>query len=255
MKKRVLFLFKNTTEVTEVIKFSKYLKDKYSNLEMNAMYVRDIIKYDIQPTSIEGVGIQGTMNILLKEYRELENRNYEFIEKNINHIFEKVYSKDGETVEIALEEMKAYDLIIVVKNKDKISSTLKDLLRYHYKPMIILSITDEKYEYNIDDVLMLDNGDYRANKTIYSFINFFEEKKFNVLRVNVEEKDRLKERFLDLCNIENIVGDEEKIILERINNHGIVLMGDLQFPVFIEKITGNIGIKIIENSISPIYIG
>lgn len=255
MKKRVLFLFKNTTEITELIKFAKYLKSKYTDIEMNALYVRDIIKYDIYPTTIEGVGIQGTMNILVKEYRDLEKKNYEYIEKSINHIFEKVYSKDGETVEIALEEMKAYDMLVIVKNQDKISSTLKDLLRYHYKPMIILAKTNEEYEYNLDEIVMLDDGNYRANKSIYSFVNFFGEKKFNVLRVNVDENDRLKEKFSDLCIIDDRIGDKEKIILEEIMKYKIIIIGDLQFPVFIEKLTGNIGIKIIENSISPIYIG
>lgn len=252
--KKVLFLVKNIDEINEVIKFSKVFKEKYNYVELDVLYVRDVMKYDLFPSTIEGVGVQGTMNILLQEYKAMENKNFNQLELEMKDKFNCIYSKEGETVEIALEEMKAYDLLVIVKN-EILSNTLKDLLRYHYKPLLILAKTDDEYKYDLSNVLMLNDGQTRANKSLYLYYLNFMEQPVNVLRVNVEEQDRLFERYGKNCNLIDKIGDKNSIILEEIQKYGLIIMGDLQFSVFIEKLAGNIGIKVIQKAKCPIFIG
>lgn len=249
MKKRALFLFKNADEIEEINKFSKILKDL--DIEIYGLYVKDTTKYDLSPTTVEGVGVQATVNLLLKEYEKIENSNMKRIKESMPNNFDYVYSLEGETLEILLEEMKAFDLVVIVR-QDPISNTLKELLKYHYKPLIILNKSDR--EYSLDKILMLNDGLYKSNKSLFNFFNFFN-KKVDVLRVNVEDKDRLKERFEDHVNIFDKTGDKKEIILNTIKEYDFLIMGDLDYSILFERIAGNIGIKIIENSKVPIFLG
>lgn len=252
--KKVLFLVKNIDEINEAIKFVEVLQKKFSYMESHVLYIRDVMKYDMMSTNIEGISVQGTINVLLKEYSELEKENFNLLEQKMKNKFQKIYSLEGDSVEIVLEELKSYDLLVVVKSKE-LSSTMKELLRYHYKPMIILSKTNEEYIYNIDKILMLNDGGYKANKSVFSYFNLFKEENIDILRVNVEEDEKLIARFGKICNVINKTGDKNSIILDMIKDYGFIIMGDLQFSVFFEKIAGNVGIKVIENSLSPIFIG
>lgn len=254
MDKRVLFLFKDPSEIDEAIKFSKLLKKEFKDLNLHAIYIQDITKYDLFSTNIEGVGVQGAVNLLINEYKALENKTFNDIKKELEGQFLNVESKKGETLEIILEEMKAYDLVVLVKS-DPISNTLKNLLKYHYKPLIILSKTNPDYEYNMDKILMLNDGGFKANKSIYSFFSTFKGKNVDTLRVNVEESDRLYERFGKAINVMDVSGNKNEIILSKIKEYNFIIMGDLNYSVFVEKLAGNTGIRVIENSKVPIYIG
>ena len=115
----------------------------------------------------------------------------------MNSEFSRVYAKDGETIETALNELKKYDMIVAVKN-EKISPYLKELLRSNFKPLIILPNIKE---FNFNKLLLLDDGAYNANKTLYTFFYMFGEQKVDVLKVNVDTEDELKERFGENYNI------------------------------------------------------
>ena len=134
-----------------------------------------------------------------------------------------VVNEEGETVEVCLDKMKAYDLLIILKGEN-IGPYLKELLRVHYKPMIIVS---ESESYSFEKALALDDGGYKANRTLFNYFNIFGETKVDVLRVNVDEKDELKERFKENYNLIDKEGDPLKIILSEVENHDIVLMGTL----------------------------
>lgn len=64
--------------------------------------------------------------------------------------------------------------------------------------MIVFS---EKEEYKFDKVLLLDDGGYKANRSLFEFFNIFGEQKVDVLRVNVDDKDLTGERFKENYNL------------------------------------------------------
>ena len=251
LSKKALFLITAENEVEALVEFAKVFKKKYG-IEAEGLYVKDILKYEIFPIAVEGIGINVGANYAFKEYKELEEKTFRHIRELTAPDFSNVYSREGETVEIALEELKKYDMLVVVKN-DKVTSILKDIMRSVYKPLIILP---NQLEFKLDNLLLLDDGAYNANKTLFTFFHMFGEQKIDVLRVNVEEDDEnsLAQRFGENYNLIHKKGDTFKTIMNESQNYDLVLMGDLRYTVMVERITGKLGVRILENIKKPIFI-
>ena len=250
--KRALFLVSAENEVEPLVEFAKVFKKRY-NVKVDAVYVKDILKYDVFPVTVEGIGINLGTNCAYKEFRNIENKTFEKIKGRLEEEFSKVYTKEGESAEVALEELKKYDLIVTVKN-EKISPYMKELLRSIYKPLIVLP---NRKNFKIENLLLLDDGAYNANKTLFTFFYMFDEQKVDVLRVNVEadeSNEKLSERFGDNYNLILKEGDTFKTIMEESKNYDLVLMGDLRYTVMVERITGKLGIRLLENLDVPIFI-
>ena len=250
--KRALFLVSAENEVEPLVEFAKVFKKRY-NVKVDAIYVKDILKYDVFPITVEGIGINLGTNFAYKEFRNIENKTFEKIKGRLEEEFSKVYTKEGESAEVALEELKKYDLMVTVKN-EKISPYMKELLRSIYKPLIVLP---NRKNFKIENLLLLDDGAYNANKTLFTFFYMFDEQKVNVLRVNVEadeSNEKLSERFGDNYNLILKEGDTFKTIMEESKNYDFVLMGDLRYTVMVERITGKLGIRLLENLDVPIFI-
>jgi hypothetical protein len=250
--KRALFLVSAENEVEPLVEFAKVFKKRY-NVKVDAVYVKDILKYDVFPVTVEGIGINLGTNFAYKEFRNIENKTFEKIKGRLEEEFSKVYTKEGESAEVALEELKKYDLMVTVKN-EKISPYMKELLRSIYKPLIVLP---NRKDFKIENLLLLDDGAYNANKTLFTFFYMFDEQKVNVLRVNVEadeSNEKLSERFGDNYNLILKEGDTFKTIMEESKNYDLVLMGDLRYTVMVERITGKLGIRLLENLDVPIFI-
>ena len=250
--KRALFLVSAENEVEPLVEFAKVFKKRY-NVKVDAIYVKDILKYDVFPITVEGIGINLGTNFAYKEFRNIENKTFEKIKGRLEEEFSKVYTKEGESAEVALEELKKYDLMVTVKN-EKISPYMKELLRSIYKPLIVLP---NRKDFKIENLLLLDDGAYNANKTLFTFFYMFDEQKVNVLRVNVEadeSNEKLSERFGDNYNLILKEGDTFKTIMEESKNYDLVLMGDLRYTVMVERITGKLGIRLLENLDVPIFI-
>ena len=250
--KRTLFLVSAENEVEPLVEFAKVFKKRY-NVKVDAVYVKDILKYDVFPVTVEGIGINLGTNFAYKEFRNIENKTFEKIKGRLEEEFSKVYTKEGESAEVALEELKKYDLMVTVKN-EKISPYMKELLRSIYKPLIVLP---NRKNFKIENLLLLDDGAYNANKTLFTFFYMFDEQKVNVLRVNVEadeSNEKLSERFGDNYNLILKEGDTFKTIMEESKKYDFVLMGDLRYTVMVERITGKLGIRLLENLDVPIFI-
>lgn len=247
--KKALFLVSSENEIEPLLEFGKVFKKKY-NVEIDALYVKDILKYEIFPVTIEGIGLNIGANYAFKEYKELEEKSFKTVKEKMEWEFSEVYSKDGETVEVALDELKKYDLLVVVKN-EKVSPYLKELLRSSFKPLIILPNTET---FELDKIVLLDDGAYNANKTLFTFFYMFDEQKIDVLRVNVKSEDNLKEKFGDNYNLIEKTGDTFKTIMEESEKYDFILMGDLRYTVMVERITGKLGIRLLENLKKPIFI-
>lgn len=251
-KKRFLFLLTNEEEMEKASKFSEAVRKKLNDVDVIALYVKDVMKYEMFLNNMNGYGIQSPASMVVEEYREIETKVYEKIKKKAVEYFDKVYSKEGDTHEVLLEEMKAYDALVVVKSED-LTPAMKNLLRDHYKPLIILG---DKKEYSIDKILMLNDGGYKVNKSIFAFFHLFGEQNIDVLRVNINETNRLTERFGNVCNVIDETGDDVySTIMEYVPKYDMVIIGELRFTILFERLTGQTGIKIIENTDTTIFMG
>lgn len=251
MLRKALFMVGSENELKAIKEFSAVFTEKYKDFVLDALYVKDILKYEIFPSTIEGIGIDIGSTYIIEEWKELEENNFKMMKSQLADSFSNIFVEEGETVEVCLEKLKSYDLLILLKGEN-IGPYLKEILRVHYKPMILLP---ELESYNLDKVLLLDDGGYKANRTLFNYYNNFGESKVDVLRVNVDEKDELKERFGENYNLIDKEGDPLKIILSESGNYDMILMGTLKFAVMVEKITGKFGVRIIEKIKKPIFIG
>ena len=251
LQKKALFLVTAESEIHPLVSFAKVFKQKY-NVDVDVIYIKDILKYEVFPVSIEGMGLNIGANYAFKEYRELEEKTVKKLKDKITSDISNFYSKDGETAEIVLEELKKYDLLVLVKN-EKGTPVLKQILRSIFKPLIILPNIED---FRLDNLMLLDDGAYNANKTLFTFFHMFGEQKIDVLRVNVEEDDEnsLTERFGDNYNLIHKKGDTFKTIMNEAQNYDLVLMGDLRYTIMVERITGKLGVRILENLQKPIFI-
>ena len=251
LQKKALFLVTTENEVQPLINFAKIFKQKYS-VDVDVLYIKDVLKYEVFPVSIEGMGLNIGANYAFKEYRELEEKTVKKLKEKMTDDISNFYTKDGETSEIVLEELKKYDFFELVKN-EKVTSVLKEILRSIFKPLIILPNMEN---FKLDNLMLLDDGAYNANKTLFTFFHIFGEQKVDVLRVNVEEDDEnsLVERFGENYNLIHKKGDTFKTIMNETQNYDLVLMGDLRYTVMVERITGKLGVRILENLQKPIFI-
>lgn len=255
MLRKFLFVLTDEIELNELEKFAKALKEYYPNIEKNLLYVKDVMKYDIFPLTVQGMGISNATNLIIEDYLKLEEEKFNNLKNKLDQInsFKKVYSIEGELLEVVLEELKAYDALVVCKSgNDTITDDLNSLLKNHYKPLIILSKSDKEYKF--DKILMLNDGGYRVNASVYQYFNIFGDRDIDVLRVNVEDKNRLTERFGRACNIIDKSGDVVDIILKTIPNYDFALMGNLSYSLLFEKLTGQVGVKVLENTRIPIFM-
>ena len=251
LQKKALFLVTAESEIHPLVSFAKVFKQKY-NVDVDVIYIKDILKYEVFPVSIEGMGLNIGANYAFKEYRELEEKTVKKLKDKITSDISNFYSKDGETAEIVLEELKKYDLLVLVKN-EKVTPVLKEILRSIFKPLIILPNIED---FRLDNLMLLDDGAYNANKTLFTFFHIFGEQKVNVLRLNVEEDDEnsLAQRFGENYNLIHKTGETFKTIMNEAQKYDLVLMGDLRYTVMVERITGKLGIRILENLQKPIFI-
>lgn len=251
LQKKALFLVTAESEIQPLINFARVFKQKY-NADADVIYIKDILKYEVFPVSIEGMGLNIGANYAFKEYRELEEKTVKKLKEKMTDDISNFYTKDGETSEIVLEELKKYDLLVLVKN-EKVTPVLKEILRSIFKPLIILPNVKD---FKLDNLMLLDDGAYNANKTLFTFFHMFGEQKIDVLRVNVEEEDEnsLTERFGDNYNLIHKKGDTFKTIMNEAQNYDLVLMGDLRYTIMVERITGKLGVRILENLQKPIFI-
>ena len=252
LSKKILFLITAENEIKALTQFGKKFKEKY-DVQMDVIYVKDVLKYEVFPVAVEGIGVNVGMNYFVREYKEQEEKVFQKIKSQIDDSFGKVYAKEGETDEIALEELKKYDALVLVKN-EKVSPVLKELLRSNYKPLIILPNVEE---FEMENILLLDDGAYNANKTLFTFLYMFGEQKVNVLRVNSDlekEEDGLAQRFGENYNLIYKKGETFKTLLKETENYDFILMGDLRYTIMVEKITGKLGIRLLENVKKPVFI-
>lgn len=255
MLKRVLMLFGNEFNTKELLDTGKFLKDRYG-CEIKALYVKDIRKHEIIPPSVEGLVIDPSSRYIVEEWDRFENERIETLKKNLGDIPEEdLLIREGVTPDTALEELKAFDLLIIGKGS-RISADVKELLKYHYKPLIIVG---EK-PIHFDCVLLANDKSFRINKSFFRFMSIFEDvKEFGSVSVGLDdEKDNSISEYLKktdkVISEKECSGNEFEEIEREAENCGILIMGDLTHSYMIEKITGHAGVKLIENIKIPIFI-
>jgi len=255
MLRRVLILFGNELNTKQLLETGQALKNRY-NCEVKALYVKDVRKHEIIPPSVEGLVIDPSSRYIVEEWDRFENEQIEKLKENLKGFAtDDIIIREGVTPDTALEEMKAYDLLVVGKGT-RISADLKELLKYHYKPLLIIG--DKPI--NLNCVLLANDKSFRINKSFFRFMSIFTDvNEFGSISVGLhEEEDNSLKEYLKgtgkFITEKEVNGDEFEEIEKEAENCGTLIMGDLTHSYILEKITGHAGVKLIENIKIPIFI-
>lgn len=257
MLKRVLVYFKNETCSECILNFLKVFSEKYK-CEIDGIYIKDIRKYEIIPAASEGIFVDFSTNYILKEWENYEKKISEKVQEN----FKKVYPsndfiiEDGITPDIIREKMKGYDLLIMGIT-EKIDENLKSIMKTHYKPIFLIP---SKSEYKLENIIFADDNGENSNKSIFKFMNCFENiENYKFISVNIENKSENLKKYMEIAGKKvQIVykkGDETEIIIDESKDRDILIMGNLKHFFIYERLTGKVGLKLLQNSKIPIFIG
>ena len=68
LQKKALFLVTAENEIQPLVNFAQIFKKKY-DVDIDVIYIKDVLKYEVFPVSIEGMGLNVGANYAFKEYR------------------------------------------------------------------------------------------------------------------------------------------------------------------------------------------
>lgn len=257
MLKRVLVFFENENDSEYLLRYSQGFSKRFG-VELHGLYIKDLRKYEVVPPMVEGLVVDSASSYVMKEWEELEKNRLKGIKDKFRDVFStnRFFYEEGITSDILLEKMKSYDLLIVAKG-DILSSNIKTILKVHTKPVILVPNIEE---YKFDSVMFADDKGIRANESLFRFINLFDDiKEYTSLSLNLEEYNdfEMKEYAEAIgVNIDFIYenGDFDKVFRSELDKFHMLIMGNLRYNFMLEKITGKIGVKILEGIKLPIFI-
>lgn len=255
MLKRILIAFENLGESESLIRYSQIFQEKF-DVEVVGIYIKDIRKYEVVPPMAEGIIIDSSNGFAMKEWEAVEEKKAEEIKTKYRESYPsgKFIIEDGIGLEKISEKMRAFDMLIISKG-EYINSNLKTILKFHTKPIILVP---NKIFNKFEKPLFLDDNGIRANSSLMTFVNNFNEiYNFDSLTFGKEEPlDELLKEYLEIKNIQINRKFEEVIgnIKEYEEKYDMLIMGNLRYNFLVERLTGKFGVKILENSSIPIFI-
>lgn len=101
----------------------------------------------------------------------------------------------------------------------------------------------------------------RVNKSLFTFLKMFDElNNFTSVSINLGDKgDNGFSKYMEIVgktlNTLELKGNPLNIITEKSKKFDILIIGNIKHSMLLERFTGNIGLKLLENIDIPIYIG
>lgn len=255
--RRVLLLFTSEGNKDSLIKSAKFLKENYG-YEIRPVYVRDVQREEIIPTSVEGMVLDPGSGVMLTEWENLERDEVKHIQESLSQNgLENTLGKEiGFVSDVVKELLKEADVLILNKG-DFFSENLISILKNQYKPIIMVG----KNPLNFKTVAIATDDGTKINKSATNFCNLFENiETFTMISWNYKDEDNHLMRFLrekgKTITFENYQGDDGKeSFYNRLKNFDLVVIGNLSRSYLFEKITRRKGINIIENAEATLFIG
>lgn len=255
--KKVLLLFGSAGNREVLCDSAVYLRDNFS-FEIHPLYIKDIRREEVIPTSVEGVVLDPGNNVMVQEWETFENEEIKEI-RNIlfnKGINAKLSVEIGFIPDIVKEYMKISDLLLMSRT-EYVSENTISLLKNQYKPLIMVG----KNPLQLSKIGISTDDGVKINKSTTSFLNMFPQiESFTMLAWNYDSDENslleyLKDRDKE-ATFNNFQGDMGKVeFYERIKQLDLLIMGNLSRSYFFEKITRRKGLNILENAQTSIFIG
>ena len=255
--RKALLLFGNEIERENLVDSAVYLQNSLG-LKIYPLYIKDMSRDKIVAASTDGMMLGGRSPFIMQGWADVEKEEIEGLERDlkVKGIIEPLEVDIGLVNEIVTEKMKECDTLLIGKN-EVITERVVGILKGNYKSIILIG---EKPLASLEKVLIANDDGVKINRSCYQFTNLFTEvKKFDSFSINIDLEDNIlltylkdKEKIVDHRVVKTSNYDE---ILERIGQYDFFIMGNLSRSYFFEKIIGKNGIKLLEKSKAPIFIG
>lgn len=252
--KRLLIQFTTEIEIDHLIRCAKAIKREYPEVEVAGLYVKDLEKYSIPSIPLHGE----VLKTQLDQWKILEDKR----EKKIRETFKSLmpncafYSKSGNVTDVVLNELRLFDLLLLSK-PEKISIEIKELLRNHHKPILLVPPQDD---YFFDKILVADDQRLEVNKAFFNFINMFTKvDEFKAVTVNAKNKDVVDlNDYLSKIDKKMLYefkkGHIDEVITDYLKDYDLLIMGELKHSIAFERLVGRAGLKLLEKASKIIFI-
>lgn len=263
MQRNVLLILGNGYSRDNLIESAIYLRDNF-NFKIRPLHVRDVRKKEFIPTSMDGIMLEPMIVGVNDEWNRYEEKEIEKIKEQLSNkgIQADLEIKFGITSEIILEELKKSDMLLIEK-EEKFSEDLIAVLKRFFKPIIV--VRDKVLK--LDKVAISNDDGTKVNKSFQRFVNIFNHiKEITSLELldlkkknsKVENNENYLNEFIKSKNInlisEQISKDNYEKFLKISKEQDVLIMGNLNNSYMFEKITKKVGLKIMEEVETTLFI-
>lgn len=263
MERNVLLVLGNGYNRDNLIDSAVYLRDNFG-FSIRPLHVRDVRKKEFLPNAVDGIMLEPMIAGINEEWNRYEEHEIANIKEQLKErgVDAELEVKFGITPEIVIEELKKSDILLIEK-EDKFSEDLIAILKRFFKPIIV--VRDKVLK--LDKVAISNDDGTKVNKSFQRFINIFthvdEITSLELIDPQEEhEEDEIHENYLN----EYIKGKGIKLVSKQImransdeflkicKEEDILIMGNLSNSYIFEKITKKVGVKIMEDVETTLFI-
>lgn len=260
MEKNVLLVLGNGYNRENLIKSAIYLRDNFG-FRIRPIHVRDVRKKEFLPNAVNGIMLEPMIAGINKEWNAYEEKEIENIKQmlNDNGVIAELEIKYGITPEVVIEELKKSDILLIEK-EERFTEDLIVLMKRFFKPIIV--VRDKPLK--LDRVAIANDDGTKVNKSFQRFINIFTHvQKITSIELmdkfdDTEEKENYLNSFMMGKGIEvkskMLLKSDSEGFLQECKEEDILIMGNLSNSYLFEKITKKVGIKIMEEAETTLFI-
>ncbi len=263
MERNVLLVLGNGYNRENLIDSAIYLRDNFG-FSIRPLHVRDVRKKEFLPNAVDGIMLEPMIAGINEEWNRYEEHEIANIKQQLEErgVHAELEVKFGITPEIVIEELKKSDILLIEK-EDKFSEDLIVILKRFFKPIIV--VRDKVLK--LDKVAISNDDGTKVNKSFQRFINIFthvdEITSLELIDPQKHEDDEeVHENYLN----EFIKGKGIKVVSKQImkadsdeflkicKEEDVLIMGNLSNSYMFEKITKKIGVRIMEDVETTLFI-
>lgn len=264
MERNVLLVLGNGYNRENLIDSAIYLRDNFG-FSIRPLHVRDVRKKEFLPNAVDGIMLEPMIAGINEEWNRYEEHEIANIKQQLAErgVDAELEVKFGITPEIVIEELKKSDILLIEK-EEKFSEDLIVILKRFFKPIIV--VRDKVLK--LDKIAISNDDGTKVNKSFQRFINIFTHvTEVTSLEVkdpqkHYEDEDEEHENYLNefirgkgiKVTSKQFPKGESQEFLDICKDEDVLIMGNLSNSYIFEKITKKLGVKIMEDVETTLFI-
>ncbi len=282
MERNVLLVLGNGYNRKNLIDSAIYLRDNFGfrirpfhvrdvrkkednfGFRIRPFHVRDVRKKEFLPNAVDGIMLEPMLAGINKEWNAFEEKEIEKIKAELkeNGIDAELEVSFGITPEVVIQELKKSDMLLIEK-EERFTEDLIVLMKRFYKPIIV--VRDKPLR--LEKIAIANDDGTKVNKSFQRFANIFthikEIKSFELVdSLEVDDEEENKENYLNAfmegkgLKVESVklLKSDSDAFLQICKEEDVLIMGNLSNSYLYEKLTKRVGIKIMEQAETTLFI-